>query len=182
MSELLLGQIPEAIYFSLFLIFTKELKTKRILFVIVMILEYVLSLNIQIFSTWSHIIYTILVFITLKVLYKEKAQITDVFTFGISSVILMVISVVSYFLFLQNDVLAVIINRILTIITPILLRNKLSVIEDTYKKFWNKRNNNGKIIKSTTFRSVSLIVFNTMFYIINLGMIYALLITWKRGE
>ena len=40
--ELMLGQIPEAIYFALFIILTKELKEKRILFIILMIIEYIL--------------------------------------------------------------------------------------------------------------------------------------------
>ena len=31
LDQLLLGQIPEAIYFALFMIFTKQLKEKRII-------------------------------------------------------------------------------------------------------------------------------------------------------
>ena len=41
-AELLLGQIPEAIHFALFMIFTKQLKEKRVLFVLLMIIEYLL--------------------------------------------------------------------------------------------------------------------------------------------
>ena len=55
MLELLLGQIPEAIYFALFMIFTKELKTKRILYTILMVIEYVL-LKFFIEYNISHII------------------------------------------------------------------------------------------------------------------------------
>ena len=42
LAELFLGQIPEAVYFALFLIFTKNLKEKRVLFIILMIGEYLL--------------------------------------------------------------------------------------------------------------------------------------------
>lgn len=43
--EIILGQIPEAVYFAIFILLTKEIKSKRVLFVISMILEYILILN-----------------------------------------------------------------------------------------------------------------------------------------
>lgn len=173
--EILIGQIPEAIYFALFLIFTKQLKEKRILFTIVMILEYLLAMNISKFSINAHVFYTLLVFITLKVIYKDKAQITDVFTFGISSIVLIGISAISFVLCMPNTLLVIIMSRIILFTIVFLLRNKLMKIQELYKKLWN-RNNNGKTkMKSTTFRSLNVVVFNFMFYIINLGMIYALL-------
>ena len=52
MLELLLGQIPEAIYFALFMIFTKELKSKRFLYVALMIAEYLLLKHFIEFSIW----------------------------------------------------------------------------------------------------------------------------------
>ena len=42
MLELLIGQIPEAIFFALFMIYAKGLKEKRILFIVLMIVEYLL--------------------------------------------------------------------------------------------------------------------------------------------
>ena len=91
--ELLLGQIPEAVYFSLFMIFTKQLKEKRLLFTIIMILEYVLIQRVIHFNIWLHIIYTIFVYLILKLLYKDKAQVTDIFTFTISSMLLILIDI-----------------------------------------------------------------------------------------
>lgn len=35
--EIFLGQIPEAIYFALFMIFAKDLKEKRILYILLMV-------------------------------------------------------------------------------------------------------------------------------------------------
>ena len=40
-SELLLGQIPEAIFLALFMIIGKDLKTRRIWLTILMTLEYI---------------------------------------------------------------------------------------------------------------------------------------------
>lgn len=83
--ELLLGQIPEALYFALFMIYTKRLNEKRIWFIVLTVLEYIL-LFIPPLSIWSHILYFIFTYGILKWLYKNKAQITDIFTLGIASV------------------------------------------------------------------------------------------------
>lgn len=175
--ELFLGQVPEAIYFALFLILTKNLKNKRLLFIVIMTIEYVLSMNIKMFSTGSHVIYTILVFITLKVLYKEKAQITDVFTFGISSLILILISAISFLIFGPDNMLLVsILSRALLFVFLLLFNKKLPKIQSLYKKLWNRNDKVKTKMKSTTFRSLNVVIFNLMFYVINLGMIYALLI------
>lgn len=174
--EIILGQVPEAVYFTVFMIFTKSLKEKRILFTVLMIIDYLLLKSFIHFDVWFQVSYTIMTYVILKVLYKDKAQITDVFTFGIASIILILISIISYFVFLGNDIIAIVINRLLTICTPILLRNKFSKINNLYKKFWNRHNNDGKIMKSTTFRAINTVIFNVMFYVINFGMIYALIL------
>lgn len=174
--ELFLGQVPEAVYFALFLILTKKLKNKRLLFMVIMTIEYVLSMNIEMFSTWSHVIYTILVFVTLKVLYKEKAQITDVFTFGISSLFLIVFSAISFAIFMPNTILVIVVSRALLFIFLLLFNKRLPKIQDLYKKLWNRNDKVKTKMKSTTFRSLNVVIFNLMFYVINVGMIYALLI------
>lgn len=84
-AQLVLGQIPEAVYFALFLIFAKNLKEKRILFIFTMVFEYLLIKYAIHFNTWFQVLYTFLTYLTLKVFYKEKAQITDMCTFTISS-------------------------------------------------------------------------------------------------
>lgn len=58
--EIILGQIPEAIYFALFMIVTKELKSKRTLFVLLMTLEYMLLKHTFVYSIWFHVLYFIL--------------------------------------------------------------------------------------------------------------------------
>ena len=42
MLEIIFGRVAEAIYLSLFMIFTKRLKEKRILFIVLMIAEYLI--------------------------------------------------------------------------------------------------------------------------------------------
>ena len=116
-------------------------------------------------------------FINLKVLYKEKAQITDIFTFMISSLILSVINGLSYFIFYglkHQFLISVIISRILLILFLMIFKNKLYKIQNLYKKFWNRNDKIKKKMKSTTFRCINLFVFNIMFYIANFIFIYTI--------
>lgn len=85
MLELFLGQIPEAIFFALFMIYAKNIKEKRVLFVALMITEYLLLKYFIKFSIIFQITYTCMTYLIIKVLYKEKSQITDIFTFTMSS-------------------------------------------------------------------------------------------------
>ena len=50
--QLLLGQIPEAIYFALFMMLVKNIKEKRILFIVLMILEYVFLKYFLVYNIW----------------------------------------------------------------------------------------------------------------------------------
>lgn len=179
---ILLGQIPEAIYFALFIIFTKDLKEKRFLFIAFMIIEYLLLKICFPFDIKFQISYVIMTFILLKILYKEKAQITDIFSFAISSLILIIINAILYFTVFQilnNYIIYVIIDRIVMFTVLILFKNKISKIQTIYKKFWNRNDKVKKHIKSTTFRCLNLVIFNFMFYIINIAMLYCIYINSK---
>lgn len=87
--EVLIGQIPEAIFFSIFIIFGKDLKEKRIAFTLLMVIQYLILANVFPYNMLFRIIYTIMVYIILKILYKEKTQITDIFLFGSSLIVLL---------------------------------------------------------------------------------------------
>lgn len=180
MLEILLGQIPEAIYFALFMIFTKQLKEKRILYITLMVIEYLLLKYFIEYNIWFQIAYTIIQYILLKILYKEKAQITDIFTFTIASGILILFCMILYFLIWHtaNDyLLYVILNRVCLIGFLIIFHNKLHKIQDLYKLLWNRNDKRETKMKSTTFRALNVVIFNTIFYIINLGMAFMLIQT-----
>ena len=182
MLELLIGQIPEAIYFALFLVFAKRLKEKRLLFTFLMVLEYVLLKQFLHYTLWFQVLYVFLMYVILKILYKEKAQITDVFTFMIGSFTLLIISGLSYAIVwvpTRQLILAAIVSRVLAILFLMIFRNKLYKIQNLYKKFWNRNDKVKKRMKSTTFRCVNLILFNLMFIISNIVMF--LIICGKGG-
>ena len=171
MLELIIGQIPEAIYFALFMIYAKGLKEKKILFTVLMVAEYILLTRFLIYNIWFQILYTFITFLILKVLYKEKAQVTDIFTFTIGSIILIITSIICFILSSQNAMIASIINRPILFIFLILFNYKLNKIQKIYKFFWNRNDKIKKKIKSTTFRCINIIIFNISFYVLNIVML-----------
>lgn len=178
LPEILFGQIPEAIYFALFLIFTKQLKEKRLIFIILMIIEYTLIMETIRYSVYAHLLVIVTTYVLLKVLYKEKSQIIDIFTFAIASIILIIISILSYLIVWKTIgiyYVTVILSRLLMLIFILVFKNKLHKIQDLYKKIWNRDDSVKKKIKSTTFRALNVVVFNFMFFIINFCIILTLL-------
>lgn len=146
--EMVLGQIPEAIYFSLFMIFSKQLKEKRFLFISLMTIEYLIIQKLIHFDIWLQIIYTAFVFVILKLLYKEKAQITDIFTFTISSILMIIVDIPLYFIvhaITDNFIIYVLIARVVLFGSLFLLKNKLPKIQNVYKNLWNRNDYKKKI-------------------------------------
>lgn len=94
--RLISAKVLEPIYFSLFLIYDKDLKHKRLLLTFIMIVEYIMLTEIIEFNVWLQFIYTFMTFVNLKVLYKEKAQVTDIFLFAVASIVLIIISAVVF--------------------------------------------------------------------------------------
>lgn len=168
--DILAGQIPEALYFALFMIFTKRYKKNKIIFILFMILDYVLLFNIIPFSIYSHLYYMIIAYIIMRAMYKDKTTIADIFILSIASINIILCSFLSCMIF-KNILIANIIQKIVLFILLFISRDKLPNIDELYKKLWNR----GKIkykMKSTTFRAINTIVFNFMFVVIQLGMIY----------
>lgn len=179
MLELLLGQIPEAIYFALFMIFTKRLKDKRIPYITLMVLEYVLLTYFIKYNLWFQILYTIMSFIILKVLYKEKAQIIDVFTFAIASSVLVMISAISYIIVwksVNNYYVSVMLSRSLLALFLLIFHKRLYKIQNLYRLLWNRNDKKKLKMKSATFRALNVVIFNLLFYAINLGILFTLFV------
>ena len=173
-SEIILGQLPEAVYFAIFMILVKGLKEKRFIFTISMVIEYLLVLNILPYSIWSYVLYFVLSFLLLKMLYKDKSNVTDIFTMGIASVIIIIVSIFSYFivsLFSTNVIIGNLCQKVILFFIILVYKSYLPKINNIYKKLWNRSKHSYKI-KSTTFRVLNLIVFNFSFVVINLGIMF----------
>lgn len=173
-----LVKLAEPIYFSLFLIIGKNIKEKRLLLTCIMIIQYLLLMQIFPFNIWFQLIYTFMSFVNLKVLYKEKAQVTDIFLFAFASILVVIISIISYAIInftIKDYYIALIFNRILIFLFLYLYRNS---IKSKYKEFcslWN-RHNNPKKIRSLTLRNISIIAFNLMFWLLNIGIAFSFIL------
>lgn len=172
----ILVKLLEPIYFSLFLIMAKDIKHKRMLFTLIMVFEYLMLKCFIHYNVWFQLSYTFMTYINLKVFYKDKAQITDIFLFAFASLALIAISLISYFVVYFTigiyDI-ALVLNRIMLFAFLFITKD---IIRNTYKEFyslWN-RHGNPKKIKSLTLRNISIIIFNLMFYVINFCMIFLL--------
>lgn len=172
--EIILGQLPEAVYFAIFMMLVKGLKEKRFVFIVGMIVEYLLVLNVLPYSIWSYVLYFILSFLLLKILYKDKSNVTDIFTMGIASVIIIIVSIFSYFivsLFSTNVIIGNLCQKAILFFIILVYKSYLPKINNIYKKLWNRSKHSYKI-KSMTFRVLNLIVFNFSFVVINLGIMF----------
>ena len=168
--EILLGQIPEALYFALFLIYVKSLNCRKFVFILLILVEYLLLLYLFPYNWLFHICFVVMTFLTLKILYKNRAQITDVFILAIAYLYLGATSIISFVITNGDMLFAIIINRILIFAPIIIFKHKLRYIQILYKRQWNRESLHKKI-KATTFRSLNLVIFNIMFYLINFCMV-----------
>ena len=171
MLEILLGQIP--ICFSLFFIFVRLLETSKVWFIGLMTLEYIILWNFIPYSIWTYVLYFVLAYCIMKLLYRDT-NITNIFTLSIASIILLLVSIITYnivTIFTSNILIGNIIQKLVLFSVLILSRKYLPKIEILYNKLWNRSKHKYKM-KSTTFRALNLVIFNIMFYIINICILF----------
>lgn len=161
------------------MIYAKRLEDKKLLFTVLLTIEYVLIMEVVRYNVWAHVLVISMTYILLKLLYKEKSQITDIFTFGIASLVLILICIPTYLLVWKTiGIYAVFIafSRLLMLLFIVVFKNKLYNIQKLYKKLWNRNDKEPKKIKSTTFRALNIVIFNFMFYFINLCILFSMVL------
>lgn len=174
--SILLGLIPEVLYFTMFLISTKDLKDKKIRLGILISIVYALCMFVQRYESLYYIVFVALVYIILKVLYRTKAQIIDVFVISISSIYVTILAIAALVLLKYTTVnyyFLMFINRIF-LFTPFIFKGKFNIFYKKYCKLWNRNDNEIRPIKSITLRNISLISLNLLIVIINISCLYIL--------
>ncbi len=170
----ILGLLPEVLYFTLFLIYTKNIKEKRLGLGILIAVAYVLCLFIQRYQVIYYFAFIGLVYLILKLLYRKKTQIIDVFVFSIIFGILCLLSTLCYFAGLAfniNYYICYIILRILMFV-PFIFRNKFNILYKKYCSLWNRNDKQKRAIKSITLRNISLILLNLFICAVNIVCLY----------
>lgn len=172
----IIGAVLQSIYCAIFILETKNIKNKRILFILLSIFEYfflkyVCKLN---FNINFEILFGISLYLLLKLIYKDKARITDLTIYILSIIILGIISILTSITIGMN-LYGLIIANIFSILLVYLLRHKLTKIDVFYNKFWN-RHNDKKMIKSITIRGISSIMTIITFILLHLWLIYGIFV------
>lgn len=166
--NIFLGMLPEALFFTMFLICSKKIKEKRIILFILIVLNYIGTGVLNTYSIYSYVLFIILQYTILKLLYKEKTEWIDVFLVTISHIYLFIIAISCYKVFSDYKI-ALLVNRLLLLV-PFIFRNKLNYLYEEYRKLWNRNSNNK--IKSITLRNISLIFLNIFIFASDLVCIY----------
>lgn len=167
------GMLPEILYLTKFMEYCKRITEHRIKFFIFMTLAYILCILISQYKTLYYLVFIFLAYFIMKIIYKEKVQIIDIFVFSICLMYLTLISFIcAYFIKddLSNYYTMLIINRV-TLIIPFIFKDKFYILYDKYKKMWNRNDKEKRPIKSITLRNTSLILLNSFIFIINLAVI-----------
>lgn len=158
--SILLGLIPEVLYFTLFITYTKNIKEKRVKLFLLISVAYFLCILIQQWQVLYYMLLIVLTYLSMKLLYKNKVQIIDVFIISLSSLYLAILSaILLIFLNDNNFVFLSIIDRILLFL-PFIFRNKFNILYKKYCKMWNRNDAEKRPIKSITLRNISLILLN----------------------
>ena len=165
--------LPEAIFFSLFMIYAKGIKERRLLFIALTCIDYILLFKAFPNSIYSKVGFFIVTYILLKVLYKEKAQVTDIFLLAIASFVLIISCALFSIFFILNIFkyeYCTIANRIFLFGFLFIFGYKLNILQKMYKKYWNRNDKVNKKMKSLTFRNINIISFNVMFFLMHIGI------------
>lgn len=170
--SLLVGMVPEVLYFTLFIVFTKGLKEKRIRLFFLISLAYILCIMIIRYEILFYVLFIFIVYFILKILFKEKTQIIDIFLIMISISYLAFTSLLVYFANNINSyIFLYIINRIL-LFSIFIFRKYFNKLYEKYTKYWNRNDKIKRPIKSITLRNISVIGMNFIIFIIYIISLY----------
>lgn len=91
--SIILGLIPEVLYFTLFITFAKNFKTKRIKLFLLISIAYIICMFIQRYKILYYVLFVALIYGILKLLYRDEVEIIDVFLIMVTYLYLTIISV-----------------------------------------------------------------------------------------
>lgn len=166
---ILLGIVPEVLFFLSFIVLAKGFKKdfKLLVAFVIMLAFYIGLKTIYVRSIYFYLSYIFACMISLRVLYKSRIKITDVFLFSFASILLIILTALAYYT-IPNYFIAMIVSRILMLATILFFKNKIRNYYLKYKLCWNRNKENPNKIKSLTLRNISAISFNVMIFILDL--------------
>ena len=161
--SLLMGMLPEVLYFTLRICFIKDIKKQRLKLFSLLIIGYIVLIMVCRFQLLFYLGYIVYVYIVLKKLYKSK--IIDLFIVSIVSAYLTLTSFISFKL-IDTYMLAYLVNRLMLFIPIFILNYKLNDFYNVYYRLWDRHD--GNKVKSITIRNISLVFINMLIVIFNI--------------
>lgn len=155
--SLFLGILPDILYYFIYIKKIKEIKTKNILFFILLSINYFFCIMLIQHQFYLYIIQDIIIYLIINKLYKS--QINDMFLIIFLELYMLVLALISFNL-INNYLLAFITYRVLLFL-PLLFKGDIIEYYKKYTKLWNRHNIPNQI-KSITLRNISLVVLNIM--------------------
>ena len=156
----------EILYLTMGMCYAKQIKEKKVLFYILLLVSGVLCFLISRWQLWYYIAYLGSAYLIMRKLYKS--HISDLFVFLIFFAWIAVTSYTGFMLF-HNIVYTYIFQRIL-MFGIFIFRGKFNKWYKTYRELWNRRDD--KRIKSVTLRNISLICINVFIVFMNFLLIF----------
>lgn len=170
LASILLGLIPEVLYFTLSIIFFKNIKEKRGWLIFLTSIAYFLCMFIRKYQIVYYVLFIAALYGILKILYKDKVQKIDIFVISLFSIYLTVISYLCSINFkedLSNYYILYVVDRTLLFL-PFVFKNKYHKLYQLYCTLWNRNDQEKRIIKSITLRNISLIIINIAIVFMNI--------------
>ena len=161
--SLLLGAIPDVLYYYFYIVKIKNIKSKKLTLFFLIFICYFTSIG---YNFYLYILTDILFYLIIKKLYKSK--ILDFFFIITLEIYMIILSIGCYF-FIKNYFIAFFVYKVFLFI-PLIFKNKLIKLYTLYYKLWNRHNY--KAIKSITLRNISLTILNTTIILIYLVLTY----------
>ena len=168
--SILFGMLPDVLFFTFFIITTKQLKERRTMLGILIAIAYIACIMIKQYVTLYYLTFILIIYLIMRILYKNETQLIDIFVFSIATIYLSFIGFICS-IFIKDDLsnyyFISVINRALLFL-PFLFKNKFNVWYERYKKLWNRNDKEKRILKSITLRNISLIFLNIFIFIMNI--------------
>ena len=172
--SILLGVIPEVLFFTLFFIYTKKIEEKKFRLFLLIFIAHLILILFNNYKIINYIVFMFFMYFILKILYKKKTQIIDVFIINISYIYVFIISCIC-FSFVKTNVymyyIMLLVNRLLLFI-PFIFKSKFNILYKKYCNLWNRNYEKKQPIKSITLRNISLISLNIFIFLCNMVCLY----------
>lgn len=165
--SILVGILPESIYFTMFLCAAKSIKKRRaLLFLLIFISNVLLALIIP-QTIWYHLVLIAAIYGCLRLICR--ADIIDIFIVSLACIVLSLLSGALYFV-ISSYYIFLAANRIAILVAAICFRDRWREFYMSYRRVWNK--SPGAKIKSITVRNISCIALNLLMFATSIVLNY----------